>query len=343
MHTRSLCLAVVTSVLVLATPNFAAAQGPNERAADVAFQEGRAALEKGNLLEACTKLAESDRLAPSGRAVLNLGDCFERRGMVASAYTRFLEAAARAVQANRPDAERHARERAARLEGRLPRVSIVVPKNLATSGLEIKKDGVALPPSSWNTPELADPGTSHTYEANAPGKQTFLGTVTAEEGKTARVELKWPEPTVVVAAAPTPPPTETKPANVEPVSTRHEGDKPSAGSRTLAYAALGVGAAGVIVGTIGGLQVLSAKSTVDAGCANVNGVKTCNSQSDVDAASSGKTWSVVSPIAFGVGALGLGVGAYLFFHHRGKAENQAFVVAPSIGQSGAGLAAAGHF
>ncbi|WP_146649221.1 tetratricopeptide repeat protein [Labilithrix luteola] len=343
MRTR-FCLAAVASVLVLATPNFAAAQGPNERAADAAFQEGRTALEKGNLLEACTKLAESDRLAPSGRAVLNLGDCYERRGMVASAYSSFLEAAARAVQANRPDAERHARERASRLEGRLPRVSFVVPKSVSAQGLEVKKDGAVLPPSSWNTPELADPGTSHTYEASAPGKSAFVATVTAEEGKTARVELKWPENNNAVAAVPAAAaPAGNKTARIEPVGTTASDSSSSNGSRTLAYAALGVGAAGVIVGTIGGLQVLSAKSTVDSGCANVNGVKTCNSQSDVDAASSGKTWSVVSPIAFGVGALGLGVGAYLFFHNRAKTEKQAFMLAPSIGQNGAGFAAAGHF
>ena len=163
MRSLVISLTLAASVALVAAPAFAQGGGPADKAADVAFQEGRSALAKGNLELACAKLAESDRLSASGRAVLNLADCLERRGLVGSAYTKFLEAASRAVQANRPDAERHARERAAHLEPRLARMSIVVPKESELPGLEIKRDGVVIPASLWNVGEIADPGTSHTY------------------------------------------------------------------------------------------------------------------------------------------------------------------------------------
>jgi hypothetical protein len=321
-------LAIVATLIVGSTTAFAQ-DGPAEKAADVAFQEGRTALTKGNLEVACAKLAESDRLAPTGRAVLNLADCFERRGMVSSAYTKFLEAASRAVQANRPDAERHARERAARLEPRLARMSIVVPKDSELAGLEIKRDGAVLPQSLWNVGELADPGTSHTYEASAPGKNTWTQTITTEEGKTSRVELRWQEvPDAVGKQAKAAPAAATAPAP----SSNDDAMKP------LAYGALGVGVVGLAVGTIGGLQVLSAKSTVEAHCNP--GRRECD-QEGLDAAKSGSTWSVVSPIAFGVGAVGIAAGAFLLV--KGSTEKPSRVsVTPSLGPTGGGLVIGGR-
>jgi hypothetical protein len=142
-----------------------------DAAADAAFEQGRALLTQQRLAEACAKLEESDRLRPSGRAALNLADCFERRGTIASAHARFLDAAQRAVEAHRPDAEQHARARAARLEPRLPRVAIVVPASEDTADLAITHQGRPLPRAAWNVPEAVDPGTVHTYEATSRGKR----------------------------------------------------------------------------------------------------------------------------------------------------------------------------
>jgi hypothetical protein len=262
---------------------------------------------------------------------LNLADCFERRGMVSSAYTKFLEAASRAVQANRPDAERHARERASRLEPRLARMSIVVPKESELAGLEIKRDGVVLPQSQWNVGELADPGTSHTYEATAPGKHTWTQTITTEEGKTSRVELRWQEVPDAAGNKAKPAPAATSP--VSSGATNDDGMKP------LAYGALGVGVAGLAVGTIGGLQVLSAKSTVEAHC---NPARRECDQEGLDAAKSGSTWSVVSPIAFGVGALGIAAGAFLLVKSSSMEKPSRVSVTPSLGPTGGGLVIGGH-
>ena len=298
----------------------ARADGPSQ--GDLLFQEGRAALTRGNLLEACNKLAQSDRVEPTGRAALNLADCLERRGMVSSAYTKFLDVATRAQHANRPDAERHARERAARLEPRLGRITVVVPKEAEVPGLEIWKDGARLPPTSWNVAQLADPGTAHTYEANAPGKKPWSTTLTIEEGHVAQAEVRL---------APTnarPPQQLETPRVVLATATEP--------SRAPVYAAFGVGAAGVITGTVAGLAVLGAKSTITAHC--MQSTHQCDAQG-LDAASSGKTWSIVSPVALAVGAIGLGTGAFLLV--RGGTREPVVAVSPIMGPGGCGFAVAG--
>ncbi|AKU98781.1 hypothetical protein AKJ09_05445 [Labilithrix luteola] len=309
-------LASLASLVSLPSP--ALAQDDSERAA-AAFEAGRAALEKGNLVEACTKLAESDRLAPSGRTLLNLGDCYERRGMFASAYTKFLEAAARALRAGKTEAEQHARERAARVEGRVARVSIVVNKHAEVPGLEIRRDGVVLQATAWNTPELVDPGTQHVYEATAPGRAPFSASVTTEPGKTSSVELVWAEAKPSTSEAPPP--------------------EPSQRSHVLAFSLLGAGAAGVVVGTIGGLVVLDAKSTVSSHCSS--STHRCD-DAGFEATDRGATWSIVSPIAFGVGLAGIGVGAWLLLRDPEKPHSTSWVVTPQWSTTGAGLSLSGR-
>lgn len=331
------------AVALSAFAPLAHAQSGDERAADAAFAEGRAALARGNLLEACTKLAESDRLAPSGRAALNLADCYERRGMTASAYGKFLEAAARAVAAHRPDAEKHARERAARLEPRLARVSIVVSKEADVPGLELRRDGKVVPRTAWNVGELVDPGTTHNFEASAPGRNPWTATLGAEEGKTARTELRWQEvPPIGATAAATNTTRDDKHDARDAAPMRDEGRK-SSSDKTIAYVSFGVGAAGVLVGVVGGLNVLSAKSTVDSHCNPTT--KACDSEG-FDAANSGARWSVISPVGFAVGAVGLGLGTYFLFLKGPSSGTETaraarLTVTPSAGPNGGGLVLGG--
>lgn len=296
-----------------------------ERAADAAFQEGRVALARSSLIDACNKFAESDRLSPSGRAVLNLADCLERRGLIASAYTKFLDAASRAVQAKREDAERHARDRAARLEHRLSRVTLVVSKEAMAPGLEVRRDGSVVPPSQWNVPELADPGMTHLYEATAAGRLAWTASVIVEEGKTSRVELRWREDS-------------SSPPKLMPIRERRPQNDNNA-LRPIAYGALGVGAAGLIVGTVAGIQVLSAKSTVDEHCNTAANARTCDREG-LDAAARGSTWAIVSPTGFIVGALGVAAGTFLLL--KESRDRTSYVgIAPILSPQGGGLAIRG--
>jgi hypothetical protein len=83
---------------------------------------------------------------------------------------------------------------------------------------------------------------------------------------------------------------------------------PAKGSnRTAAWVVGGVGVAGFGVGAVAGILTLGKKGTVDDNC---NADKRCN-PTGYDAAQSGKTLGMVTTAGLVVGAIGVGVGAYL--------------------------------
>src|SRR5687768_5276645 len=100
----------------------ASAQPRDPVAADALFREGREAMKAGDLLIACEKLKESQRLDPAPGTLLNLAECEEKRGRLAIAW----EHARRALDTMAQSDERvaMASARVAALELRLPRLTI---------------------------------------------------------------------------------------------------------------------------------------------------------------------------------------------------------------------------
>jgi hypothetical protein len=97
-----------------------------------------------------------------------------------------------------------------------------------------------------------------------------------------------------------------------------------------------VGAAGVAVGAVFGLQAVGNKSSLAAEC-NASRVCPSSARADVDAFSRNTT---VSTFAFSVGAAGVIAAAYLYFHARaGEAPPQSSgAITPWVGPDGAGVA-----
>jgi hypothetical protein len=156
--------------------------------------------------------------------------------------------------------------------------------------------------------------------------RVFTATVVGEAGRVTNVVVARPISAQAPLVAPSPAVAEHASSSPRP----REG-----ANRTLAYGALGVGAAGLVVGSLGALFVLSAKSTVGGHCDTA--ARTCDAEG-LDATSRGRTWSTVSPIAFGVGALGLGAGAFLLLR---RAQGGSLSVAPNVGAGSAGVALGG--
>ena len=67
------------------------AAGRDPAAAEVLFQEGRDAVQRGNWPLACSKFRESERLDPGVGTLMNLADCEEKIGRLASAWERWRE------------------------------------------------------------------------------------------------------------------------------------------------------------------------------------------------------------------------------------------------------------
>jgi hypothetical protein len=142
-----------------------------------------------------------------------------------------------------------------------------------------------------------------------PGEHTFVFEVVG----LAKVEKKFVvvegvkgrrERIVLAAAAPTtsPPPVIASPSPAE--TTRSVGPPP------LAWAAFGVGGAGLVLGITAGLVAGGKHATLQGECNNTAGTCAPQYAGDLDAFN---TWRTVSTIGYVVGALGVAGGAALWF------------------------------
>lgn len=226
--TRSVCAA---ATLLIASAS-ARAEGTSDQAkAESLFAEGRRLLAASRFAEACPKFAESERLDPAIGTLLNLGDCYEKTGQTASAWSVFRDAAAEADRVS--DARRGsvASERATALALRLVKLTILVPAASRAPGLQVKRDGVTLDSAAWSAPTPMDPGW-HAIEVTAPGKR------------------RWTSPVTIDAAHPlteiTVPPLEDLAAPTSPADASAAGRS----QRIAGAIAVGSGVAALAVGAI---------------------------------------------------------------------------------------------
>lgn len=166
--------------------------------AEALFEQGRAAMDKGDLDHACPMLAESERLDPGGGTLLNLALCHDRQGRIATAWAEYKEALSVAIRDGRNERRDFAKQRIDALEPRLPRL-VVAPPQEVLSGLQISVDDKILVPELYGGSYPVDPG-AHRVVARAPGRVTWSITVNADERATANARVPMLVP--LAAAAP---------------------------------------------------------------------------------------------------------------------------------------------
>ncbi len=340
MRSRALVASVVAVGLVSLAPTGASAQEQTEAAATALFDQGRSLMQQGKYAEACPKLAESERLAPSGGTLLNLGECYEHTGQTASAWVAWKDAAARANAAGKTDVEKRALARAAALEPNLSKLAISVDPASDVPGLEVKRDGVRVGHAEFGLPIPVDPGT-HVVEATAPSKQPFSGKVDVaakQASATLTVTLAdapqaAPAPSPAVAPAPAPA-TPAAPATPEqPPSTWSS-------QKTVALIVGGVGVVGIGVGSVFGLI---AKSKNDQALQNCRTSTLC-SPTGLSLTDDAKSAATVSTIAFAAGGVALAGGIVLWLtapSSSAQATGLRFV--PLVGSSLGGGAVSGSW
>lgn len=327
-------LALLVAVALVAPAVFAQT---DPAAAEALFREGLQLKKAGKLTEACPKLEESYKLDPQGGTLFLLADCLEQQGRVASAWARFQEAADFARRANKKDKEEESKKRMAALEGKLPKLTVVVPAALANAdGLEVRRDGLPLGKATWGTPLPVDPG-KHVVEATAKGKKRWRGEVDVAKGPGVS-SVNVPELVDEPSSAP-PPPATTAPA----ATTTGTAPAPSTsaappggpgGSRlgTPHYAGIGVAALGVGAVVLGFVfEGQSDKKVDDAAphCPPVRaeGCDATGSQLYRDARSK-HNLAVASWIGGGAAIVG---GAALFFLVPRKTDAASVYLRPTIG------------
>src|SRR4051794_1282807 len=257
-------LAAAAAIAATLLASLAPAAHAQSAEAETLFRDAKRLMKSGKIAEACDKLDASERLEPTIGTELNLADCREKNGQLATAWALFLKVAAAARRAdNDGKREAEARRRAAALEPKLVYLTISVPPDSRVDGLILKRNGTAIDPVLWDQRVPVDPD-EYTIAGEAPGFEPWSTSVVVKT-RPRTVEVPALTRSTRVAA---------------PGQTRLTGEPPARFTDrrklALAVAAVSVGAAGVTIGF--GLQAQSLEDQADAICPNA----ACNNAHAVD-------------------------------------------------------------
>jgi tetratricopeptide (TPR) repeat protein len=295
---------IQVAALVCALPLASAAQRAQAQTADATaaqalFEQARTLFAQGRYAEACPKFEESQRLDPGSGTLINLARCYEQIGRHASAWNKYLEAAAAASSAGNTRREKEARERAETLRPSLSTLVIDVSAEAKQiPGLEVRRDGSSVGAPQWGVPIPADVG-EHTIVAAAPGHDEWRRVVTVE-GPAKNVGVEVP------ALAP----TSAAPAAVQGVPEPELAPRRGLGTqRVLALIAGGVGVAGLGVGTVFGLKSKSKHDEAEKYCDGAE----CDDPRGMSAGEDAYAAGTLSTVFMVVGGAALAGGAVLWF------------------------------
>jgi hypothetical protein len=330
---RGSALAAAMTLVALASP----ALGQEQAApAESLFEEGRSLLTQGKYAEACAKFIESEKLDPAVGTLLNLGDCYEKQGKIATAWAVFKQATTMAHSGKQASREKIAAARVAALEGKVPRLSVSVPHPVP--GLEVRRDGLITGQAEWSgaipSAVTLDPG-EHEIVAVAPGKKAWSTKVTlAADGQTTAVVV----PDLVTDEM-------AERAPLKPVMASSSGvDVVNAHDRNVQR---------IVGAVIGGVGVISAIVSIPL-IARANSLNneakgecptnnTCTSRGQSDAQSA-VTSGLVSTVLVLAGAGTAAAGVIIFFTAPSARPRGVGVrVAPHIAPGGGGLSVMGTF
>jgi serine/threonine-protein kinase len=254
MHYPGLIFASFVVALGLAAPGAAVASPPDasvdktdaDRAAiaEALFQQGRRLMTAGRFPEACAKFSESERIDHGVGTLLNLADCYEQNGQIASAWAEFRRAAAAARAEGQAERERIARERERELQPLVAKITIVMRREHLVPGLVVKQDERVLDKSLLGTAIPMDPG-EHRLEVSAPGKRPYTRTIRVPKWGGASVTATVP------ALEDLPKASISAPAPA-PVPEPH-----LSGRRIAAFSLGGLGIAGLFVGSALGVHAIA--------------------------------------------------------------------------------------
>lgn len=291
---RGLLVAVVASAYAAGGGSRAFAQpvaGAPRDAAKVAeaerlFKQAAVHMDAREYDAACPLLERSNALDPSSGTLLNLAECYEQRGLTASAYRTFEEAREISTRTGRTDRAEVAELRKRRLEPRLRRLVILLPKAPPPT-LVIDLDGKPLDKTRWSEPVPVDPGV-HLVHASADAVVDYTTRVPAPD---AGVNTSVPIP----------------------LQSRNQAQPPQGhgldAQRAGAVACAVLGAAGVATGTVFGLRSQSKHEQSDQYCTG----RACRDSRGVTLMEDARRAGTVSTVGFIVGGVGLGAAAVLWF------------------------------
>ncbi|MBI5533847.1 MAG: tetratricopeptide repeat protein [Deltaproteobacteria bacterium] len=316
--------AIVASVLAFtlaAAAQQPAAQGDAAQRAQTLFNNGRAALDRGDIAGACSMLSESLALVKRPSTLYNLAQCEAKQGKLRSA-AEHMKGALDTLEPGDPRVPL-ARAQLAELDQQLPRLALQLAPG-TPAGCVVLVDDVQLEAASIGTQMTLDPG-EHRLVVRVPGREEAATVVKLAPGDRRSVTLATGAPLPTTSSSP--PPAAAAPP-----------ERASNTKRTLGWVIGGVGAAGLVAGGVTGMMALGKKNEMEDNCAGA-----CNDAAR-DAADSGRTLALLSTVSFAVGLAGVGVGSYLLLTSPSKEPaSPSVAIAPTTLPRGAGLSIQGSF
>ncbi len=310
LHGRAL---LMLSILVSAqgAARLAGAESTNAAAAQALFDQAKQLMTEGHVAEACPKLEESQRLDPGSGTLLNLANCYEQTGRLATAWTTYLETASAAKTSGNTQRESEARRRAAVIAPQLSKLVITIdPETAKLPQLQVTQDGVLIAAPEWGLPLPADVG-EHELDARAPGYVPFHAKVEVVGGgattttSVPKLNLAMASSVTAGAAQPTAP--------AEPAPSGKLGTQ-----KVAALLAGGAGVAGLALGTFFGLQSKSKHDDATQLCPRVD----CSDPRGVNLGNDARSAGNLSTAMMIVGAVGVAAGVTLWVSAP-KAESSA--------------------
>jgi tetratricopeptide (TPR) repeat protein len=180
---RSSLFVIAALGATLGSPSTARAD--DAAAAQALFDEATALKAKEEWAAACPKFESSYKLDPALGTLLNLANCFEKVGKIASAWARFEEAYQWATK-NGDDRAEYAKKNRDALAPRLPRLKITVANPV--QALSIERDTVSVVPAMYGSELPVDPG-EHTVFVKRDDDVLKTEKIKVVEAQSAEVKL----------------------------------------------------------------------------------------------------------------------------------------------------------
>jgi len=271
----------------------------------------------GNYRAALDKLERAYSLLKVPTLALWSARSMAKLGRLVDASERYLQATRLPVSEGDTEVQKQAiataRQERAQLLPRIPKLTILVMPGLPQDGL-VTIDGRAVPPATLGLARPVDPG-RHLVVVGCYG-QNYQQQAVLAEGQTQKLVFNVGNaPPLALVAPPSPmPPAKqvaSAPAPAEDATADHGTDQapPSISQQQLVgWGALGLGGAGLVVGTVGGVITSSKKSSLDSS-GDCSGTGCTESQ--YDAVDSYNRWRTISTVGFVLGGVATTAGVVL--------------------------------
>ena len=318
-------LSLIWVVSVCLSSAVALAQSEADRATARALaEEGFKALKKRDYGVAEDRFRRADALVHAPTLVVDRGRALMGLKRYVEAQEQFELVLREGIPDNAPRVWKKALVDAKVLLGEVkPKVAWLTISVPDIDDPQIQVDGQAIPSAALGVRRATNPGT-RTINVSAEGYAPRQVTIELTEGAEQAVE---------VALDPLPEDQKPKQARPSKKSGSPMEDRGPARDPTLTYVALGVGAAGIVAGSVTGIIALKKRSDLAEVCPG--GRCPTAQQPEID---SYHRWSWISGISFGVGLAGAAAGLVLLLTDDGGASAQS---APASVQLYAGLGEAG--